>query len=115
MAAQRDFQEQKGRLQEELEAAGREVIFYPKFHYELNFIENFWCSCKAYTRDHCTFTIKAYEKSSRSCQISINCDYQSVLPSLYGGDGLAVDMSGQHVCVLQVRVPLLPLCGYSGV
>jgi hypothetical protein len=32
MAAQRDFQEQKGRLQEELEAAGQEVIFYPKFH-----------------------------------------------------------------------------------
>jgi hypothetical protein len=32
MAAQRDFQEQKGRLQEELEAADQEVIFYPKFH-----------------------------------------------------------------------------------
>jgi hypothetical protein len=33
----------------------------------------------------------------------------------WGGDGLAVNMSGQHVCVLQVRVPLLPPCGYSGV
>jgi hypothetical protein len=29
MAAPRDFQEQKGRLQEELEAAGQEVIFFP--------------------------------------------------------------------------------------
>jgi hypothetical protein len=28
-----------------------------------------------------------------------------------GGDGLAVNMSGQHVCVLRVRVPLLPPCG----
>jgi hypothetical protein len=34
---------------------------------------------------------------------------------LTGGDGLAVNMSGQHVCVLQVRVPLPPPCGYSGV
>jgi hypothetical protein len=31
------------------------------------------------------------------------------------GDGLAVNMSGQHVCVLRVRIPLLPPCGYSGV
>jgi hypothetical protein len=38
MAAQKDFREQKGRLQEELEAAGQEIIFYPKFHCELNFI-----------------------------------------------------------------------------
>jgi hypothetical protein len=28
-----------------------------------------------------------------------------------GGDGLAVNMSGQHVCVLRVRVPLPPPCG----
>jgi hypothetical protein len=32
-----------------------------------------------------------------------------------GGDCLAVNISGQHVCVLRVRVPLLPPCGYSGV
>jgi hypothetical protein len=30
----------------------------------------------------------------------------------WGGDGLAVNMSGQHVCVLRVRGPLLPPCGY---
>jgi hypothetical protein len=62
MAAQRDFQEQKGRLQEELEVAGQEVIFYPKFHCELNFIEKIWCSCKAYTRDYYTFTIQGLQK-----------------------------------------------------
>jgi hypothetical protein len=32
-----------------------------------------------------------------------------------GGDGLAVYMSGQHICVLRVRDPHLPPCGYSGV
>jgi hypothetical protein len=59
MAAQ-DFQEQKGCLQEELEAPGQEVIFY--FHCELNFIDKFWCSCKAYTWDHFTFTIQDRRK-----------------------------------------------------
>jgi hypothetical protein len=34
---QKDFRQQKGRLQEEVEAACQEVIFYPRFHCELNF------------------------------------------------------------------------------
>ena len=41
MASQRDFQPQKGWLQETLEASNQEVMFYPKFHCELNFIEHF--------------------------------------------------------------------------
>jgi hypothetical protein len=44
--AQPDFIGQKGRLQEELEAANQTVMFYPKFHCELNFIERFWCAAK---------------------------------------------------------------------
>jgi hypothetical protein len=48
---QKDFREQKGRLQEELEAASQEVIFNPKFHCELNFIKHFRCSCKWYVRE----------------------------------------------------------------
>ena len=51
MASQQDFQQQKGRLEEELQVAGQFVIFYPKFHCELNFIERFWCSTKYYARD----------------------------------------------------------------
>jgi hypothetical protein len=43
MAGQQDFQEQRGRLQEELEAAGQIVIFYLKFHCELNFVGHYWC------------------------------------------------------------------------
>jgi hypothetical protein len=61
MAAQRDFQEQKGRLQKELEPPGQDVNFYPKFHYQLSFIEKFWCSCKTYM-DHCTFTLQGLRK-----------------------------------------------------
>lgn len=50
LAAERDVHEQNGRLQEELERVHQEVIFYPKFHCELNFIEHFWCSAKWYAR-----------------------------------------------------------------
>ena len=32
LEAERDFQDQKGRLQEEVEALGHRVPFYPKFH-----------------------------------------------------------------------------------
>ena len=36
LAAKRDFYEQKGRLQEEIEARGYKVIFFSKFHCGLN-------------------------------------------------------------------------------
>ena len=42
MGKQLDFQAQRGRLQEEVEATGNLVIFYPKFHCELNFIERYF-------------------------------------------------------------------------
>ena len=46
LAAQRDFHEQKGQLEEELAAVNHLCIFYPKFHCEMNFIERFWCGAK---------------------------------------------------------------------
>lgn len=53
----RDFQEQKGLLQEELESQGQKVIFYPKFHCELNPIEPYWCKAKWFTRENCDYTL----------------------------------------------------------
>ena len=41
MSKQPDFQGQRGRLQEKVKATGNLVIFYPKFHCELNFIERY--------------------------------------------------------------------------
>jgi hypothetical protein len=58
MAAQRDFQEQKGKLEEEIMKFNHEVIFYPKFHCELNFIEPYWCAAKYYAREHCEYSLK---------------------------------------------------------
>ena len=34
------------------------VIYYPKFHYELNHIEYFWCDGKSWTRRNCKYSIE---------------------------------------------------------
>ena len=56
LSSQPDFLAQKCQLQETLEAAGHQVIFYPVFHCELNFIEYFWGRAKLYTRANCQYT-----------------------------------------------------------
>lgn len=39
LAAQPDFQQQKSQIENAILAAGHDIIFYPAFHCELNFIE----------------------------------------------------------------------------
>jgi hypothetical protein len=63
LSAEPDFQQQKGRLQEELECRGQLVIFYPKFHCELNFIERYWCGCKWYARENCQYTLEGLRET----------------------------------------------------
>ena len=63
LARQPDFQQQKNRLVEELEALHQLAIFYPKFHPELNFIERFWCGAKWYTREHCEYTWESLKQT----------------------------------------------------
>ena len=58
LSQQQDFREQKGQLQEEVEAANHLIIFYPKFHCELNFIERFWCVAKWYARENCAYSFE---------------------------------------------------------
>jgi len=52
LAVERDFRDQKRMLEEELLAEGQKVIFYPKFHCELNCVERFWCAAKFYAREN---------------------------------------------------------------
>ncbi|CAG8756828.1 601_t:CDS:1, partial [Cetraspora pellucida] len=46
MSQQLDFLAQKGQLEEIIVAAGHQLVFYSKFHCELNYIENFWVQPK---------------------------------------------------------------------
>ena len=55
MSQEPDFQEQKEWLSEVVEAAGFIIIYFPKYHCELNFIEMIWGWCKAYHRRTCTY------------------------------------------------------------
>jgi len=59
LSSQPDFKAQKCQLQETIEAAEHQVIFYPVFHCELNFIEYFWGCAKVYTRAHCEYSFPA--------------------------------------------------------
>ncbi|KAI5839736.1 hypothetical protein DFP73DRAFT_598397 [Morchella snyderi] len=57
------FLQQKGRVQEVVEAKGHMILFYPRFHCELNWIEYFWARVKLYTRTHCGYDIKSLRKN----------------------------------------------------
>ena len=59
LGAEKDFHNQKGRLQEEVENLGHRVLFYPKFHCELNFIERYWCRAKRFARENCGYGFEA--------------------------------------------------------
>ena len=62
LSLQPDFLAQKPLIREVIENRGHKVIFYPKFHCELNFIEMFWGAAKRYTRNNCDYSFKALEK-----------------------------------------------------
>ncbi len=63
LQSQLNSKNQEGWLQEKIEAAGHDVIFYPKFHCELNFIERFLCAANYYTRENCSYTIEGLRKN----------------------------------------------------
>ena len=60
LATQDDFKNQKPLLQKLIEAR---VIFYPKFHCELNYIEMYWGAAKRYVRQHCNYTWKGLQEN----------------------------------------------------
>jgi hypothetical protein len=62
LSKQPDFQEQTEWLTEEVRAAGFTIIFYPKYHCELNYIEQIWGYLKSYHRRNCTYNYKELEE-----------------------------------------------------
>jgi hypothetical protein len=59
---QPDFVNQCCLLQEVIEAHGHKIIFYPKFHCELNYIEMYWGAVKQYARANCNYTWKGLQQ-----------------------------------------------------
>jgi len=57
---------QKGRLEEEVQARNHNVIFYPKFHCGLNFIERFWSAAKYFARENCQYSLEKLRKDDFS-------------------------------------------------
>ena len=51
-----DFKYKKTKVERLVASRGHQAIFRPKFHYELNLIEYYWCHSKRYTRSHCDYT-----------------------------------------------------------
>ena len=72
---QPDFVNQKSQLEEYITSRGHICDFYPKYHCELNFIEQYWGAVKAQYRDmqHAS-TIDAMEENVIQCLDSIPVD-----------------------------------------
>lgn len=63
LSQEADFQEQSEWLAETVREQGCEIIFYPKFHCELNYIEMIWGWIKAYHRKMCTYNYNDLKNS----------------------------------------------------
>ena len=72
LGAKRDFQDQKGRYQEEVERLGHRVLFYPRFHCELNFIELYWCRAKWFARENCGHSFEALKATVPEALASVS-------------------------------------------
>lgn len=60
------------------------MLFYPKFHCELNHIEHFWCHAKYNARTNCDYTLAGLRAQvPKSCdsvsQTTILASYESCL------------------------------------
>ena len=72
LEAEEDFRNEISLLETIIQAAGHEVIFYPKFHCELNYIEYYWAALKRYTRDNCLYSFAELEPTVLRAMDSID-------------------------------------------
>ena len=59
LSVQEDFMKQRIWLKEIVEDRGHRLIFFPKYHCELNFIEMVWGYIKRMLRSECTYDFQA--------------------------------------------------------
>ena len=75
MRKQSDFLAQREWPREVIENAGHKIIYYPKYHCELNYIEMVWAYLKAYVRRRCTYSFNALVNLIPTALISINVEF----------------------------------------
>jgi len=63
LASHEDFLNEKTLLEQLIESRGHLVRYLPKFHPELNPIENVWAVVKKYLRTHCQFNIQSLREN----------------------------------------------------
>jgi hypothetical protein len=68
-----DFLEQEEWLTQAVHDAGFEIIFYPKYHCELNYIEMVWGWTKSHHRRNCTYNYKDLKEK-------LPCTLRDLLP-----------------------------------
>jgi len=61
LSEQPDFKAQKEWLQDIVESSGHQIIFFPKYHCEFNFIEMIWSHLKRSLRSRCSFSFADLE------------------------------------------------------
>ena len=71
IAKEPDFMAQKSRLEEEVEEKGHLVHFFPKYHFELNFIEYYWGAAKQYALRRYGYNIRTLRKMVPVCLNSV--------------------------------------------
>jgi hypothetical protein len=66
LSIQDDFSKQKCAIEEAIKNSpnGRhhKVMYYPKYHCELNHIEHYWCNCKHHARFECEYSLDGLRK-----------------------------------------------------
>lgn len=71
-----DFRNEKPIVQHLIESAGHEILWVPKYHCELNFIENVWAQSKKFTKEHCNYRLDGLRKTiplGLACVSVLNC------------------------------------------
>jgi hypothetical protein len=72
LESQDDFRHEVSLLETVIKQAGHEVIFYPKFYCELNYIEYYWAALKRYTRENCQYSFSELEKTVLEAMKSVS-------------------------------------------